>query len=219
MPKPEITFKISSKDTILKHVVISDLPHGLVQNTESSDACFKHFKLGVKDACYLHLEVNKREYDASAENNLSVCWNDNNDCISISKEQLNEAVENTDDFIHVEVSPMSIDGLQWDPTEFAIVGKPTKMEGDYLFQLKVIAHDGTTDSTTLPVYINDFSKNVFRFNDNINLPVATPGKEYKINLLELIGRSPPGKSSFQVHFKINRDPECPEWLKLEKKLP
>lgn len=115
--------------------------------------------------------------------------------------------------LKVDVFPKQLDGLFYDSSQLAIVGKAERT-GHYQFH--VIAEN--TYSKAAPVNlifevgINQHDKPIFK--KNYSIADAVPGQNYQLNLLDLIEH----KVHFLPHnamtFRIDKNEPYPDWLTL-----
>ncbi|ARH01210.1 Ig domain-containing protein [Legionella micdadei] len=112
-----------------------------------------------------------------------------------------------------ELIPASQDGLFFDPSSFAIVGTPTRT-GTYVFSIGATNAYGRAAPTQLiiNVGVNPSDKPVFKTHNYI--PSATPGKDYRLNLVELL-ESKHFQPNSPVRFRIDQNEVHPKWLKVD----
>lgn len=113
------------------------------------------------------------------------------------------------------MTPMEQDGLRFDPSSFSIVGSPNRT-GFYSFLFMVQNRSGvsTPVDITINVLVNPKDKPVFK--KDYYIARAQPGKQYRLNLLELIEPQADSMANNSLHFRIDPNQRSPEWLRVSE---
>lgn len=114
----------------------------------------------------------------------------------------------------VQVRPYENDGLVYNPSTMSITGKP-QHTGPYIFRIKAVNGVEKAASRELRIDIGANIKDTPVFKSNPKVSQATPNEEYRIDLMDLVEPKKSFMITNQVHFRIEKLQNSPNWLKIE----
>ncbi|MBA2657777.1 MAG: hypothetical protein H0U70_12480 [Tatlockia sp.] len=115
----------------------------------------------------------------------------------------------------LEVYPLQVDGLYYDPSRFAIVGSPTRV-GSYQFKISARSNQTQTQPFNLNFEVGFNKRDKPIFNKNYQASTVTAGKPYQLNLLQLLKKRATLMTNNPVHFRIDKNVANPNWLRIDQ---
>lgn len=117
-----------------------------------------------------------------------------------------------------QVTPISQDGLHYNPSTYSIEGKPTRA-GVYLFTINASNNKTIAEPRQLQINVSIDPKDTPRFKSTYPIADATPDKDYHLDLMTLIEPLKGFMVNNQIHFRIDSSQTHPSWLTIDKVNP
>ncbi|HBI21329.1 MAG TPA: hypothetical protein DDY37_01875 [Legionella sp.] len=232
--KPEINYRVTFTWDIYSHLpnkVVAggarEFPSGLVRMYEGEDACSDLFTLTFKQSCTLrfYVDVNKYNYtNGSAALTKGkgpiIVYGDAPSVGSYPDpgQRFDEVVASLPAPTRLIVTPASQDGLYYDPGTDAIVGSPTRT-GLYFFTVFATNGDQSSLPQALTINVANNPHDTPVFKQHYSLASATPDRDYRLDLMELMEASPGFMMTNPIHFRMASDRGGSSWLSLNTESP
>lgn len=217
--EPEIDLVITNNNAQHPFAALIDpVPNGLSRFLMGQDMCPESIVVGTKKSCFLRYWLDKAHYRAYSP---ALYFGLNQGCLVLNysaEKEFNRAVATAPGPTQISVTPVSQNGLSYDPQTASIVGKPTRI-GTYQFIVNATNGVMTAAPQTLTIQVDANLRDKPIFKPYYTLLSAMPEREYRINLLDLIELDPSFMETNQVQFRIDMERDHPEWLSIDSNNP
>ena len=215
--RPEIDYQVTNNATVQRTLKLSALPGGFSRVYDGEHVCQEPIILSAHQSCLLRFYVDKTHYKSSSKWPM-ICDSGGLNCSGSDPNMpLNQIVARIPTSIHISATPASLDGLDYDPQTFSIVGKPTRT-GTYHFMISVAQDNNIVASQDLEINVNVNSVDKPVFKKYYTIMSAIPEQNYRLDLLSLIETNLSFGVTNQVHFRIdpNHTHRYPSWISLDQ---
>ncbi|KGP64423.1 hypothetical protein EP47_11695 [Legionella norrlandica] len=113
------------------------------------------------------------------------------------------------------VSPMEQDGVHFEQSKLAFVGKPNRV-GPYYFKASVQNEYSKAQPTDFIIHVKANPKDKPIFKKHYSITSAKRNQKYTMNLLELIEPRKDFQLTNQIRFRIQSNYNNPDWLTISK---